>query len=113
MSEPPSPLPAGVWAETFAYSSGRTEIIYKRALSEEGPHLRADDRGARCLLYMYGHWVFIWSEISKATVDIAFGAIDSHHVEHREVSITGDWNPENLIKFGRRWRRQLIAQYAP
>ena len=112
MSEPPSPLPTGVWAETFTYSNGKSETIYKQALAEEGPHLRQDENRVRYLIYMYGHWVFIWSEISKATVDIAFGTIDKHHMEHREVSITGDWTPDNLIAFGRRWRRRLISQYA-
>ena len=89
----------------------RGGVRRKRAMSEEGPHVRFEG-GERRLYYMYGHFVFIWSQVSKATVDIAFGTIDSHHVEHREVAINGDWNPDNLIKFGRRWRRKLINQYA-
>lgn len=106
--EMPSPLPEGVWTETFTYCNGRTETIYKRAMAEEGPHLRIEG-GVRYLIYMYGHFVFVWSQVSRATVDIGFGTVEAHHVEHREIAITGDWNPDNLIKFGRGWRRQRMA----
>ena len=103
----PPPLPPGVWTETFTYANGKTETIYKRAMAEEGPLLRAGG-GVRYLVYMYGHFVFTWSQISRNTVDIGFGTIDSHHSEHRDVTITGNWNPDNLIDFGRQWRHRII-----
>lgn len=108
MTGVPAPLPEGVWAETFTYANGKTETIYKRAMAEEGPLLRVEG-GVRQLVYMYGHFVFIWSQVSQTTVDIGFGTIASHHVEHRDVTITGNWNPENLITFGRQWRRRLLS----
>lgn len=106
--EMPTPLPEGVWAETFTYANGKTETIYKRAMAEEGPVLRVDGR-VRYLVYMYGHFVFIWSQVSRTTVDIGFGTIDSHHIEHREVAIVGNWNPDNLINFGRQWRSRIMT----
>lgn len=102
-------LPPGVWAETYTYSNGKTEIIYKRKMSEEGPHTVTDGRRVRHLVYMYGHWVFAWPEGAK-TVNIGFGSIDSHKVEYRDVPIALAWAPESLIEFGRKWRRQLISR---
>lgn len=58
---------------------------------------------------MYGHFVFTWSQVSQTTVDTGFGTINSHHIEHREVTIAGSWNPDNLINFGRRWRRCIMT----
>lgn len=97
-----------MWTETFTYANGKTETIYKRAMAEEGPALRVEG-GVRYLVYMYGHFVFIWSQISRTTVEIGFGTTNSHHIEHRDVSITGNWNPDNLIHFGRQWRRRIIG----
>ena len=69
-------------------------------MAEEGPLLRVES-GVRHLVCMYGHFVFIWAQVSRITVDIGFGTIAAHHIEHREVTITGNWNPDNLINFGR------------
>ncbi len=108
MAEMPSALPEGVRAETFTYANGWSETIYKRSMAEEDPRLQVQG-GVRHLVYMYGHFVFTWSQISRTTVDIGFGTISSHHIEHREIAITGNWNPDNLINFGRQWRRRLMA----
>ena len=108
MVDMPSPLPEGIWAKTFTYANGKTETIYKRSMTEEGPHLRIAG-GVRYLVYMYGHFVFSWSQVSQATVDIGFGTITTHHTDHHEVPITGTWKPENLITFGRCWRRHRIS----
>lgn len=103
----PSPLPPGVWAEHYTYANGKTEVIYKQAMSEEGPYTVTDGQRMRHLVYMYGHWVFAWAESAK-TVNIGFGTIDKHTSEYRDVPISTPWDPNNLITFGRRWRQQLI-----
>lgn len=107
MSEPV--LPPGVWAETYTHANGKTETIYKQQMSEEGPRTLADSQRTRHLLYMYGHWVFDWAEAAK-TLHIGFGTLESHTLEHRNVPIAREWGPENLVEFGRRWRRQLIER---
>ena len=102
-------LPPGVWTETYTYANGKTETIYKQAMSEEGPHTVTDGHRIRHLVYMYGHWVFDWSEVAK-TVNIGFGTIDKHTVEHKDVPIAHQWGPNNLVEFGRQWRQGLIGR---
>lgn len=103
----PSPLPPGVWAERFTYSNGKTEVVYKQAMSEEGPYTYTNEHRVRHLVYMYGHWVFDWAEGAK-TVTIGFGTIQSHTVEYRDIPIAGLWGADTLANFGRGWRQQLI-----
>lgn len=107
MSEPI--LPPGVWIETFTHADGKTENILKRRMAEEGPHTRVDRAGVRHLVYMYGHWVFHWPEVSK-TVTIGFGTIESHTVEQKDVPIDLAWSGENLVAFARQWRQDLIKR---
>lgn len=102
-------MPPGVWAETYTHSNGRTETVYKQRMSEEGPFTRVDGTRTRHLLYMYGHWVFVWSETAK-TLNIGFGTVESHTVEHRDVPIDLAWGPDNLVTFGRQWRQALIKR---
>lgn len=107
--EPSGPLPPGVWMEKFTYANGKTDHIYKRKMSEEGPHAYTDRQGMRHLIYMYGHWVFDWPETAR-TLSVGFGTINNHTIEHREVGIGLAWNGENLVNFGRDWRKQLIQR---
>ena len=105
----PSPLPPGVWAETYTHANGRVETIYKQAMSEEGPYTVTDPHGSRHLLYMYAHWVFDWAH-GAATVNIGFGTIQSHTSEYPNVPISARWEADNLIAFGRQWYRQLVKR---
>lgn len=107
MSEPI--LPPKVWAETFTYANGKSETIYKQRMTEEGPYTRVDGACVHHLVYMYGHWVFIWPEPSK-TVTIGFGTIERHTVEYRDVPIDLTWGSDNLVAFGREWRQALIKR---
>lgn len=106
-----SPLPPGVRAETFTYSNGKQETIYRAPYESDGPRL-VNSNGHRLLVYMYAAYVFRWPE-GTSKLDIGHGSIDAHMELRRGVTITGRWHPNTLTLFGQEWAHVEFRRFEP
>lgn len=105
-----SPLPPGVYEETFTYSNGSQQAVYRAPYESDGPRL-LNQYGGRVLAYMYAAYVFKWPE-GTTKVDVGHGSIDEHMELWSGVPISGRWHPDRLIDFAQEWATAEFRRYS-
>lgn len=106
-----SPLPPGVRVETFTYSNGQTQTVYRAPFRSDGPKVTSEN-GRRVLAYEYAAYVFRWPEgTSKLAID--HGSLNGDRMSlSSDVPVTGRWHPSTLIEFAQCWATAEFRKYA-